>query len=96
PCTKGCPVEVEIPDFIALMAEGKFAEADAKIKEKNSLPAICGRVCPQESQCESLCTLGKKFKPVAVGALERFAADWTRERKSASCCEDTCCAEPCC
>ncbi len=93
PCTKGCPVEVEIPEFIALMAEGKFAEADAKIKEKNSLPAICGRVCPQESQCESLCTLGKKFKPVAVGALERFAADWTREHKPPSGCEKTCSEE---
>ncbi len=89
PCTKGCPVEVEIPDFIALMAQGKFREADAKIKEKNSLPAICGRVCPQESQCERLCTLGKKFKPVAVGALERFAADWTRENYPESDCEKT-------
>ena len=87
PCTKGCPVEVEIPEFIALMAEGKFAEADAKIKEKNSLPAICGRVCPQESQCESLCTLGKKFRPVAVGALERFAADWARENQPETGCE---------
>jgi len=87
PCTKGCPVEVEIPEFIALMAQGKFQEADAKIKQKNSLPAICGRVCPQESQCESLCTLGKKFKPVAVGALERFAADWTREHNPESGCE---------
>ena len=89
PCTKGCPVEVEIPEFIALMAQGKFREADAKIKQKNSLPAICGRVCPQESQCESLCTLGKKFKPVAVGALERFAADWTREHNPESGCEKT-------
>ncbi len=89
PCTKGCPVEVEIPEFIALMAQGKFREADAKIKEKNSLPAICGRVCPQESQCESLCTLGKKFKPVAVGALERFAADWMRENNPESGCEKT-------
>ncbi len=89
PCTKGCPVEVEIPEFIALMAQGKFREADAKIKEKNSLPAICGRVCPQESQCESLCTLGKKFKPVAVGSLERFAADWTRENSPESGCEKT-------
>ena len=89
PCTKGCPVEVEIPDFIALVAQGRFREADAKIKQKNSLPAICGRVCPQESQCESLCTLGKKFKPVAVGALERFAADWTREHNPESGCEKT-------
>ena len=85
PCTKGCPVEVEIPDFIALMAQGKFREADAKIKEKNSLPAICGRVCPQESQCESLCTLGKKFTPVAVGALERFAPTDPRAHPESGC-----------
>ena len=80
PCTTGCPVEVDIPEFVALIAEGKYDEAAAKIKEKNSLPAICGRVCPQESQCESLCTLGKKFEPVAIGALERFAADWASNR----------------
>ncbi|MEA4885052.1 MAG: FAD-dependent oxidoreductase [Clostridia bacterium] len=82
PCVGGCPVEIQIPDFVSLIAEGKFAEAEAKIKEKNSLPAICGRVCPQESQCESLCTLGKKFKPVSIGALERFVADWSREHRT--------------
>ena len=78
PCVAGCPVEVDIPSFVKLISEGKFAEAAAKIKEKNSLPAICGRVCPQESQCEARCTLGKKGKPVAIGALERFAADYER------------------
>ncbi|MCK9222710.1 MAG: NADPH-dependent glutamate synthase [Limnochordia bacterium] len=78
PCVAGCPVGIEIPDFIKLIAAERFAEALDKIKEKNSLPAICGRVCPQERQCESVCTLGKRFEPVAIGALERFAADWGR------------------
>ncbi len=78
PCVGGCPVSVPIPDFIKLIAEEKFAEAARKIKEKNALPAICGRVCPQESQCEGVCTLGKKGQPVAIGSLERFAADWER------------------
>ena len=78
PCVAGCPVEVDIPSFVKLIAEGKFVEAARKIKEKNSLPAICGRVCPQETQCEQRCTLGKKGKPVAIGALERFAADYER------------------
>jgi glutamate synthase (NADPH/NADH) small chain len=74
-CVQGCPVEVDIPKFIAKIKEGDYVGAAAKIKEKNSLPAICGRVCPQESQCESLCILGKKGEPVAIGALERFVAD---------------------
>ncbi|MGE5587805.1 MAG: NADPH-dependent glutamate synthase [Clostridia bacterium] len=78
PCVAGCPVEVDIPSFVKLVAEGKFVEAAKKIKEKNSLPAICGRVCPQETQCEQRCTLGQKGKPVAIGALERFAADYER------------------
>jgi glutamate synthase (NADPH/NADH) small chain len=78
-CSQGCPVEVDIPSFIAKIKEGDFEAAIAKIKEKNSLPAICGRVCPQESQCESRCVLGKKGEPVAIGALERFVADWGRE-----------------
>lgn len=76
PCMSGCPVNVKIPEFIALIAEGKFEEACLKIKETNSLPAICGRVCPQESQCEQFCVRGKKGEPVAIGRLERFAADW--------------------
>jgi glutamate synthase (NADPH/NADH) small chain len=70
---------VNIPAFIQLVAEGKFVEAARKIKETNCLPAICGRVCPQESQCESLCILGKKNDPIAVGRLERFVADYERE-----------------
>ncbi len=78
-CVKGCPVGVDIPSFIRLIKEGEFAKAIRKIWEKNSLPAICGRVCPQENQCEGSCVLGKKGKPVAIGNLERFAADWERE-----------------
>lgn len=78
PCVSGCPVGVDIPDFVALVAEGDFLGAARKLKEKNSLPAMCGRVCPQESQCEAVCTLGKKGEPVAIGALERFCADYER------------------
>jgi glutamate synthase (NADPH/NADH) small chain len=80
PCVGGCPVEVKIPEFIKLVAEGKFAEASQKIKETNALPAVCGRVCPQEEQCELKCVLGVKGEPVAIGTLERFVADWERER----------------
>jgi glutamate synthase (NADPH/NADH) small chain len=76
PCMNGCPVNVQIPEFIGLIAEGKYEEACLKIKETNNLPAICGRVCPQETQCEQLCVRGKKGEPVAIGRLERFAADW--------------------
>nr|WP_218915199.1 NADPH-dependent glutamate synthase [Caldanaerobius polysaccharolyticus] len=76
PCVKGCPVHVKIPEFIKLIAQGDFEGAYQKIRETNSLPAICGRVCPQESQCESVCTRGKRGEPVAIGRLERFAADW--------------------
>lgn len=78
PCVKGCPVEIDIPGFIELIAQRRFLEAIQKIKEKNALPAICGRVCPQETQCESRCTLGIKHEPVAIGRLERFIADWER------------------
>ncbi|MFC1597175.1 NADPH-dependent glutamate synthase [Planctomycetota bacterium] len=77
-CLKGCPVNVEIPGFVELITEGKYAEAARKIKETNCLPAICGRVCPQETQCEAYCILGKKGDAVAVGRLERFAADYER------------------
>jgi glutamate synthase (NADPH/NADH) small chain len=77
-CRTGCPVSVDIPSFIKLIKEGKFIEAAWKIKEENALPAVCGRVCPQETQCESLCILGKKGEPVAVGNLERFVADYER------------------
>ncbi|MDO4270076.1 MAG: NADPH-dependent glutamate synthase [Eubacteriales bacterium] len=79
PCIAGCPVQVKIPEFIALVAEGKFLEAAAKIKETSALPAVCGRVCPQESQCECKCVRGIKGEPVAIGRLERFAADYARE-----------------
>ena len=78
PCTNGCPVGVDIPDFIKAFNEGKMEEAVRILKSKNALPGICGRVCPQESQCESQCTLGKKGAPVAIGRLERFVADWER------------------
>lgn len=80
PCVKGCPVEVDISALIQLIRERKFDEAIRKIKEKNSLPAICGRVCPQEEQCQANCTLGKVGDPISVGRLERFLADWERER----------------
>ena len=79
PCVSGCPVGIKIPDFIGLIAEGKFIEAAWKMKEDNLLPAICGRVCPQEEQCEIKCLVGKKGEPVAIGRLERFIADWERE-----------------
>ncbi len=77
-CIEGCPVCVDIPAFIKLITEGKFAEAARKIKETNCLPAVCGRVCPQETQCEERCILGKKGEPGAIGRLERFAADFER------------------
>ena len=76
PCSAGCPVEVDIPAFIELAAQQDFAGAIKKLKEKNVLPGVCGRVCPQENQCEKYCTLGKKHEPVAIGRLERFCADW--------------------
>jgi glutamate synthase (NADPH/NADH) small chain len=77
-CVKGCPVGIKIPDFIELVRQGKFVEAARKIKEDNVLPAICGRVCPQEEQCEMPCVIGKKDEPVAIGRLERFVADFER------------------
>jgi glutamate synthase (NADPH) small chain len=79
-CIAGCPVDVKIPEFIKEIAEGNFIESAKVLKETNSLPAVCGRVCPQEDQCEKTCILGKKGEPVAIGRLERFAADY--ERKS--------------
>lgn len=81
-CMEGCPVGVDIPGFIKFIREGQFDKAIRKIWEKNSLPAICGRVCPQEVQCEGNCILGKKGEPVAIGNLERFAADYEREHGS--------------
>ncbi len=76
PCMQGCPVSVKIPEFIAFIAEGDFEGAYQKIKETNALPAVCGRVCPQESQCESKCVRGIKGESVGIGRLERFVADW--------------------
>jgi len=78
-CVDGCPVSVSIPEFIKCIADGDFSNAARKLWERNALPAVCGRVCPQEEQCEGKCVLGKKGKPVAIGYLERFAADWERE-----------------
>jgi len=75
-CVKGCPVEIDIPAFIKLIKEGKQKEALEKIKEKNNLPAVCGRVCPQENQCEAACVLNKKKIPINIGALERYATDY--------------------
>jgi glutamate synthase (NADPH/NADH) small chain len=75
-CNAGCPVGIDIPGFIQCIIDGDFAAGVRKIKETNALPAICGRVCPQEEQCEKTCVLGKKGAPVAIGRLERFLADW--------------------
>ncbi|MGI6030573.1 MAG: NADPH-dependent glutamate synthase [Eubacteriales bacterium] len=79
PCVAGCPVNVKIPEFISLVAAGDFKGAYYKIKETNSLPAVCGRVCPQENQCEGKCVRGIKGEPVGIGRLERFVADWAME-----------------
>jgi len=84
PCVKGCPVEIDIPAFIKLISEGDFQGAIDKIKDKNNLPAVCGRVCPQETQCELTCVRGKKGEPVAIGRLERFVADWEAKHSSFS------------
>ena len=76
PCVAGCPVRVNIPEFIVQVAKGDFEGAYQTIKQTNSLPAVCGRVCPQESQCESVCVRGIKHESVGIGRLERFVADW--------------------
>ena len=80
-CTSGCPVGVDIPEFILALRENNLPEAVKALKNKNSLPGICGRVCPQESQCESACTLNKQGAAVGIGRLERYVADWERENK---------------
>ncbi len=82
PCTAGCPVGIDIPGFIEAILEGDMPQSTRILKDKNSLPAICGRVCPQESQCEAVCTLSKKGAPIAIGRLERYAADWERRNKA--------------
>ena len=79
PCVAGCPVNIDIPDFITRIKEGNFEGAYRVISKSSSLPAVCGRVCPQETQCEMKCTLGIKFEPVGIGRLERFVADWHNE-----------------
>jgi glutamate synthase (NADPH/NADH) small chain len=78
-CVTGCPVEVPIPEFIKCIREKKYAEGIAVIKSKNALPAVCGRVCPQEEQCQVKCVLGKIGEPVSIGRLERYLADWERD-----------------
>lgn len=75
-CIDGCPVNVDIPRFVGQVARGDFAGAVATIRETNSLPAVCGRVCPQEDQCQGVCAMGRKFESVAIGRLERYCADW--------------------
>ena len=77
-CIAGCPVNIDIPKFVDLIAQGRFMDAFLKLKEQNSLPAVCGGVCPQETQCEAECVMGKKYEPVAIGRLERFAADYAQ------------------
>ncbi|MCJ7812386.1 NADPH-dependent glutamate synthase [bacterium] len=82
-CVQGCPVEINIPEFILLIKEGNLRDSIRVLKETNVLPAVCGRVCPQEEQCEKYCILAKKMEPVAIGRLERFAADWEAEQGNA-------------
>ena len=78
-CVTGCPVGVNIPDIVQLVAQGKYEDAALKLAEDNALPAVCGRVCPQENQCEMLCVIGRKHTPLAIGNIERFLADYARE-----------------
>ena len=82
PCVSGCPVNVDIPEFILALRNNDMPGAVKALKNKNSLPGVCGRVCPQETQCESFCTLEKKGAPIAIGRLERYVADWERESQS--------------
>lgn len=83
-CQAGCPVDIDIPDFIAEIQKGDLEAASRVLKRKTSLPGICGRVCPQETQCEALCTLNKKKAAIAIGRLERFLADWERSQAKAA------------
>lgn len=82
-CIDGCPVSIKIPDFIRLIVARDFLGAARKIKEDNLLPSVCGRVCPQEEQCEKTCVLKGKFEPVSIGRLERFVADYERQHGQA-------------
>jgi glutamate synthase (NADPH/NADH) small chain len=84
PCTEGCPVEIDIPGFVKAILEDNMPEAVRILKNKNSLPGICGRVCPQETQCEQACSLARKGAPIAIGRLERYVADWERSNKGAT------------
>ena len=84
-CVSGCPVNIDIPTFIRLIKEDNLLEAIRSIKDYNILPAICGRVCPQEVQCEKACILSKRWDPVAIGALERYVADWERKNQLKEC-----------
>lgn len=86
-CVKGCPVGIDIPGFVGAIAEGRFRDAITVMKRTNVLPAICGRVCPQETQCEGECVLAKKMEPVAIGNLERFIADWEAQQVECVMCE---------
>jgi len=84
PCIDGCPVEIDITGFIKAILDGDMPEAVRILKDKNSLPGICGRVCPQETQCEEVCTIAKKGAPIAIGRLERYVADWERANMGSS------------
>ncbi len=88
-CVGGCPVEINIPEFIGLISEGKFEAAAEKIREKNALPAVCGRVCPQEDQCEKACVLARKNAAIGIGDLERFVADWDMAHAKSTRAQDT-------
>ena len=83
PCVNGCPVQIQIPDFIAQVAKGDYAAAYDIISRSSNLPAVCGRVCPQENQCEKYCVRGIKGEPVGIGRLERFVADWHNAQPAA-------------
>ncbi|MCL2140206.1 MAG: dihydropyrimidine dehydrogenase, partial [Dehalococcoidia bacterium] len=83
-CVKGCPVSIDITSFIVAICQDDLPKALAVIKEKNALPGICGRVCPQETQCESHCLLEKRGAPIAIGRLERYVADWARQNPQVS------------
>ena len=78
-CVQGCPVKIDIPAFIGAVKEKKYEDAANIIAKSSALPAVCGRVCPQESQCEGQCIRGIKGEPISIGKLERFVADWSRE-----------------